>query len=98
MADYYRIELTGGVPDDNDGGMWDTGTDYASSFVPDERFLPATVVAAQGWNVPQYGGATATEIAAILKKTLSEIKVYVLESEITEAQRAVKSVVEQAMF
>ena len=41
---------------------------------------------------------SAEEIAQIIIKTLSSIKIYVVESEITEAQHRVKAVVEQTSF
>mgnify|MGYP003623911771 CR=1 FL=1 len=41
---------------------------------------------------------TAAEVAAIVNAALAGLKIYVLESEITEAQNSVKSVVEQTYF
>lgn len=41
---------------------------------------------------------TAAEVAAIVREVMSELKIYVLESDITAAQNAVKGVVEQTYF
>lgn len=41
---------------------------------------------------------TASEVAAIVREVLSEMKIYVLESDITDAQNAVRGVVEQTYF
>lgn len=41
---------------------------------------------------------TAAQVAAIVRQVISEMKIYVLESDITEAQNAVKGVVEQTYF
>ena len=37
-------------------------------------------------------------VRQVVKEQLAELKVYVLESDITEAQQAVKTVVKQASF
>ena len=39
-----------------------------------------------------------TEVDTMIDRRLAELKVYVLESEITEAQQSVKAVVQQATF
>lgn len=41
---------------------------------------------------------TAAEVAAIVREALAELRVYVLESDITDAQNAVRAVVEKAKF
>lgn len=41
---------------------------------------------------------TAAEVEAIVRRVLSELRVYVLESDITQAQNAVRGVVEQSYF
>lgn len=41
---------------------------------------------------------TADQIAEIIAKTIASLKVYVVESEITDAQNSVKVAVEQATF
>ena len=41
---------------------------------------------------------TAAEVEAIVRRALSELRVYVLESDITQAQNAVRGVVEQSYF
>ena len=41
---------------------------------------------------------TRNEIEELLDRKLSTLKVYVLESEITEAQQAVKSIIELSSF
>jgi hypothetical protein len=41
---------------------------------------------------------TAQDVAAMIATALSQIKVYVLESEITAAQNSVKAIVEQSTF
>ena len=51
-------------------------------------------------NTPSYDNHTwlKNTIVEALREVLPEIKVYVLESEITATQNAVKAVVEQASF
>lgn len=41
---------------------------------------------------------TAEDVAAMIASALSQIKVYVVESEITAAQNNVKAIVEQSTF
>lgn len=41
---------------------------------------------------------TAAEVERIIRSALSELKVYVLESDITDAQSAVRAVVEKSVF
>ncbi len=41
---------------------------------------------------------TAEDVAAMIAGALSQIKVYVVESEITAAQESVKAVIEQSTF
>lgn len=41
---------------------------------------------------------TAAEVAAIVREVMAEMRIYVLESDITEAQNAVKGVIEQTYF
>lgn len=41
---------------------------------------------------------TAAEVAAIVRDVVSQMRVYVLESDITAAQNAVRGVVEQTYF
>lgn len=41
---------------------------------------------------------TAAEVEAIVRSVLSELRVYVLEADITQAQNAVRGVVEQSYF
>lgn len=41
---------------------------------------------------------TAEDVAAMIAAALSQIKVYVVESEITAAQNSVKTIVEQSTF
>ncbi len=43
-------------------------------------------------------GISYREAAELIAQSLSGLKVYVVESEITEAQRAVKSIVSQSTF
>ena len=41
---------------------------------------------------------TAEDVAAMIAGALSQIKIYVVESEITAAQNSVKAIVEQSTF
>ncbi len=41
---------------------------------------------------------TTEEVVALIAAAISQIKVYVVESEITDAQNNVKAIVEQATF
>ncbi|MDL2319903.1 hypothetical protein LJC45_02085 [Alistipes sp. OttesenSCG-928-B03] len=43
-------------------------------------------------------GVTAEQVAEIIVRTLSSLRVYVVESDITESQNSVRAVVEQATF
>ena len=43
-------------------------------------------------------GTSPEEVAAIVARSLSALKVYVVESEITDAQNSIKSIVRQASF
>ena len=44
------------------------------------------------------GPVTAAEVERIVRAVFSEMKIYVVESDITDAQNAVKAVVEQSRF
>jgi hypothetical protein len=41
---------------------------------------------------------TAEDVAAMIAGAISQIKIYVVESEITAAQNSVKAIVEQSTF
>lgn len=47
---------------------------------------------------PAAAGITAQEVAAIVAQALASLRVYVVESDITDAQNSVKAVVEQSTF
>ena len=54
---------------------------------------------ASQYEVQMDGGSSMVQtVRQVVKEQLAELKVYVLESDITEAQQAVKTVVKQASF
>jgi hypothetical protein len=65
---------------------------------------PTLGVQEVGWPAVQesFGGGahsvTAAEVEEIVRRVLAGTKLYVLEADITEAQNAVKGVVEQTFF
>ena len=62
----------------------------------DSRTQENTSPAETGNTPPAY--ATKQEIEEILENKINNLRVYVLESDITEAQNSVRSIVEQASF
>ncbi len=63
----------------------------------DEYIAPTNIYRAESINKnPVY--ATKNEIEEIIDKKINNLRVYVLESDITNAQNAVRTIVEQASF
>lgn len=62
----------------------------------EQKHNPAEYNAPGGEVVP--AGIAIREIADAVRAVLSEVRVYVLESDITDAQSAVKAIVERSSF
>lgn len=73
-------------------------------IINDESEWNQTVSSPRGSGKPDYvddrpsAGITAQEVAEIVAKVLGSLRVYVVESDITDAQNSVKTVVEQSTF
>lgn len=55
-------------------------------------------IAEEGVELDPDGYVTVGQVAEIVRRALSEIRIYVLESDITDAQNSVKAIVQQSLF
>lgn len=89
MKEMMRVAVLAGS---EDGQGWER---FAASASPDAG---AGSLSAVNY---EYGGdrpVTAAEVAEIVREALAGLRVYVLESDITDAQNAVRAVVEKTVF
>lgn len=76
--------------------QWRTASGlFSKTSMPLQVFSNATQssLAQGGQSNPSY-----SEVVDLIDKSLSSLKVYVVESEITQTQNAVKTIVQQASF
>ena len=86
--EYPKINAAGVAPE-NDSEAMELSPISAGARLRDE---PLRVVDQAGAQI------TVAELARVIAQSLSSLRVYVVESDITDAQNSVKAVVDQATF
>lgn len=88
---YYSIKIPSHSA--QDAPMKITGTSFGA-ITPAVELLPADEnVTAQNQNAPGY-----LEVMNMINQAISQTRVYVVESDITDTQNSIKTIVRQASF